>query len=217
MAGRPREEEGREAVSDRIGQLKSVCSTDPYRTNLHAPFSAEFWGAKWIVATDGHCLAAFQSEEELLADGTPPNIADAVGPTPATPKRKATLAALREWAGEVVSEECELCEGEGEYDEDCDCPNCNGTHQCKDCDGTGECSEIRYGRLGRSVLNRNLLSKVLKSAPAEGEVLIAKDSDMSPFILRSGDWMAAIMPIRPTAEEAKDCKVEFTAMEPVGG
>jgi hypothetical protein len=171
---------------DLFAALKPLCSEDPDRERLASPFAIVFENRKWACGTNGHCLAALPFDGELRTDG--PDAAKEI-PT-GKPTHTATLAALREWAGTPVMEECPQCGGEKK----------RTGHDCDLCGGKGELPKLRYGALLDGVLNRDLLRNVLDSAP-EGttEIAIAHEGPMAAFAFRVPDWIGLVMPITRTA------------------
>jgi hypothetical protein len=177
-------------MPDEVSKLKPVCSTDPTRENIATPFASTFWGKRWLCATDGHGLAAYPLNGEEPANKSGPDVSqimlDGWKPT-----HKTTLAALRGW---VAMERA--------------CGSCGIKHECN---APPPERPEREARILVAALNRNLLSRVLFTAPDDGEVVLAISRPEEPFILRSGEWAAAVMPMRLTL----DGLPEFTALEPL--
>lgn len=201
--------------------LKPICSSDTTRPNLATPFGMDFKGKRWLAAPDGHIAVALLGECDLRTGA--PDLSQVIGVEP-PPAFRASVAALREWAGPVpsppepptaVEVPCEECDGEGKV---C-CFECGREGaKCSDCEGSGKVESLpdppspSYGVIFSGTLNRALLAKVLATLPADvTEVRIGLQSKLSPYILRARGWLAAIMPVNGDAP--KDTP-KFTEFEP---
>jgi hypothetical protein len=187
-------------ANETLELLKPICSSDTDRPKIATPFAMQWANRRWAAATNGHMLVALPYEGELRTDG--PKAAAIVPAAPAT--HKASVAALRGWAGEPVMEACPECHGDSYWN--CDCPNCGDDHACEHCEGKGEARKRRYGILLGAGLNPDYLRAILATTTAE-EVTILHAKPRDPFRFEAPDWLALLMPIMPESEELKGAPV----------
>lgn len=191
---------------DRADRIKRifVAPPDHYRERLRAPFGGEMWGRKWLCGSDGRAACG-------IIDESPPDDAPGIAgvlPREWTPIARSTMGALREWAGEVKREPCDVCFGSGTISE-CACPNCMG-HECHNCDGEGDCEVARLAEILATVIDRNLLAKTLACAPDAGLVEMMNGGEKHPVIFRCGDWFAVVAAvIGSSAADGRAAKARF--------
>lgn len=112
--------------------LKSFCSTDKARPNLHRPWSR----GDWTWATNGHILVRVPRRDDVAENDRAPDaskILAAFDASKLAPRAPIELPA-------VTMVECDDCSGEG-----CGIHSCPDCHcKCVTCRGTGKVSNDRH-------------------------------------------------------------------------
>lgn len=167
-------------MTPEVQRIARVCARDYEK--LAKPFSVEADGQTWAVATDGHLMMAVEHSGRGLQRATLPADRYVGAGLAQHEKIDTTFDALRTWAepptwtracddcGGTGTTKCEGCKGAGERDGTMKarikCPECRGRKTLR-CGGPlcrkGQTSTPakRFGVIGRSVVNRELLARAL--------------------------------------------------------
>lgn len=210
---------------DKLEWLRGVCSTAPYRANLHAPFGATVHGKRFDCASDGAMLLLIEGSDVATRTDAPP--LEQIVPATFEGGEAIPLPRLRAWAeppppppppekcGEcdgAGKRSCGTCDGDGEHrcsdcDEYHDCGHCDGkgTVACDHCDGKGGPVEKEPpphpGTLLGVTLSRRLLHRLIAGAN-DDRVFVRIDVGYFGAVEIAGTgWRAMLMPVRPAPNE----------------
>lgn len=157
----------------------------------------------WTIATDGHRLLGVlgnHADPDASSDGFPKCREWLDGDRTGVPVSPEAFAAF---VGTIPTPgTCAACDGDGYIMRDCE--HCEETHRCEcRCDNGKERITARPVKVGKAVLDANLLADVLPLLTSDGEWNIqATNADDLVWIFAQ-EWTFIVMPLRysqPTKE-----------------
>jgi hypothetical protein len=203
-------------------KLEDFCATDKARWTAK-PVIVQVDDAAWIVATNGHMLAAEAATPGLVVEPPPsPSIAKTIGdyiraadPTGAVVQ----LSELRAFAGrpdecaacgDVGRMKCQECHGDARVT--CECEACGDMHtsECDNCDYDGlakcECRKMQMVWILGVPLDASLVAAGLRWL-GDGEAAVSTNAkvDGKPddfLAARAGSRVFVLMRMRPDDEDA---------------
>lgn len=204
-------------------QIRRICNPTEGKA-LRNPFGVTFDGRHYWVAANREVLVAIKADQPVEPSCSNEKMRESIREMLSIPMgdaREVNFTRLQQWAEPAQWEFCDRCDGSKVYKCDCDggkhdCSRCDEPHDCRLCGGSGKvrCDDhghrlpTRPGRLGRLMINREVLSRAIGALSADTVRIsyagsVAKETDYPPIVIDGGDWRVVLMPIRASRRLAE--------------
>lgn len=202
--------------------IKSDASaTPPEVKRFEPPSGITVDDRHYQVAANREVLVAIKADSPVEPFCSNEKMRESIGKMLSAPLGDAPVVnftLLSQWAEPAQWEFCDRCDGSRVYECDCDggehnCSRCDESHDCRLCGGSGKrrCDDhghrlpTRPGKLGRLMINREVLARAIEALSADTVRIayagsVAKETDYPPILIDGGDWRVVLMPIRASCE-----------------